>query len=86
MRRAYSELFHLSPESWLGRKLDADTQLVVSPKVALTFECRANKGESLSAALQSEEDDEGLKRYVITDTQVSHSRYWKMVVEEGIEA
>ena len=58
MRRAYSELFHLSPESWLGRKLDADTQLVVSPKVALTFECRMNKGESLSAALQSSLDGE----------------------------
>lgn len=58
MIRAYSELFHLTPESWLGKKLDADARLVVSPKAALVFECRTNKGDPLSVALQSSLDSE----------------------------
>lgn len=53
-----SELFHLAPESWLGKKLDADARLVVSPRDALAFECRTNKGEPLSAALHSSLDGE----------------------------
>lgn len=58
MRRAYSELFHLAPESWLGKKLDADARFVVLPKAALAFECGTNKGDPLSAALQASLDGE----------------------------
>ena len=47
-----SALFHLSPESWLGKKLDADARLVVSPKVALSFECQPTKGAEASKELK----------------------------------
>lgn len=41
MKAACSSLFHLSPESWLGKRLDGDWQMmVISPKEALAYECK----------------------------------------------
>lgn len=53
MKTACSALFHLSPESWLGKRLDGDWQMmVVSPKVALACECKPKKGEDLREELR----------------------------------
>lgn len=54
MKTACSALFHLLPESWLGKRLDGDWQMmVVSPKVALACECKPKKGEDLREELQT---------------------------------
>lgn len=54
MKTACSALFHLSPESWLGKRLDGDWQMmVISPKEALACECKPQKGETLREELRT---------------------------------
>ena len=47
-----STFFHLSPKSWLGKRLDSGRQEVVSPKEALVCECKPPKNEPIQEALQ----------------------------------
>ena len=53
-----SELFHLSPESWLGMQLDSGQQEVISPKKALACECKSNKGDAVPSVLKASLEQE----------------------------
>ncbi len=50
---ADSATFNLSPDSWLGLRIDSGRQEVVTPRKALAFECRPNKGEEVEEPLKS---------------------------------
>ena len=67
-----SSQFFLSPESWLGRWLDSDGQaLVVLPKVALSHECQAQKGETVPEELRMSLEREMSEIDAIPDTGVA---------------
>lgn len=53
MTKTKSDLFHLSSESWLGKRLDSGRQEVVSPKRALACECKPNKGDTVVEVLKA---------------------------------
>ena len=54
MKPLRSALFFLSPESWLGKRLDGASQsMVISPKETFLDECRPKKGAPVSEELQT---------------------------------
>lgn len=71
MKTACSALFHLSSESWLGKRLDDGWRLVVSPKEALACECKPAKGEILREDLRASLEHELAVIWSLPDTGVA---------------